>query len=46
MPVPPYTITYILDSSGTTLAGQHPSPAHPGASSVYEGSYDPVLSTY
>ena len=46
MPIPPYTITYILGSSGTTLAGQHPSPAHSGMSGVYVGSYDLVLSTY
>ena len=42
MPVPPYTITYILGSSGSTIASQHPSPAHSGM----RQSYDQVLSTY
>ena len=46
MPIPPYTIPYILGSTSTTLAGQHLSPARPGMSGVYIGSYDPVLSTY
>ena len=46
MPVPPYTITYILGSSGSALVGQHPSPAHSGTSGVYVGFYDLVLSTY
>ena len=46
MPIPPYTICYQPSSSGTILAGQHPSPAHSGTSSVHIGSYDPVLLTY
>jgi hypothetical protein len=46
MPVPSYTITFQPSSSGTVLAGQHPSPAHSGMSGVHVGSYDPVLKTY
>ena len=46
MSVHPYTITYILGSGGTALAGEHPSPTHLGASGVYVGSYDPILLTY
>ena len=46
MPVPPYTICYQPNSSGTVLAGQHPSSTHSGTSGVHVGSYDPVLSTF
>ena len=46
MPIPPYTIHFQPSSSGTVLAGQHPSPAHSGTSGVHVGSYDLVLSTY
>jgi len=46
MPIPPYTINYILGSSGTALASQHLSFAHSGMSGVYIGSYDLVLLTY
>jgi len=46
MPIPPYTILFQPSSSGTVLAGQHPSPTHSGTSGVHVGSYDPVLSTY
>jgi hypothetical protein len=45
-PVPPYTIHFHPSSSGTILAGHHPSPTHSGMSGVHEGSYDLVLSTY
>jgi hypothetical protein len=46
MSVPSYTITFQPSSSGTILAGQHPSPAHSGTSGVHVGSYDPVLKTH
>ena len=46
MPLPPYTIHSQSSSSGTILAGQHPSPTHLGTSGMHVGSYDLVLLTY
>ena len=46
MLVPPYTIHFQPSSSGTILADRVTAPTHSGASGVYVGSYDPVISTY